>query len=151
MNEINESTALLSMPPPSDVVSIADNFSVGCFVEQIKSFSLTLTKGSQPAPWITFIGAKVTKPYAVTTLDLLASRLARNASMFGINYLMIGLAASVFRICISPSLLFLSGCIVLLCLAHQSKSLERFGINQSLSFRITANLTFIVVRLFLCL
>jgi hypothetical protein len=149
MDGEHESTTLLSMPPPPEVASVAGNFSVGCMVEQFKSFSLTLTKGSLPAPWSTFIGAKVTKPYAVTTLDLLASRLARNASMFGINYLMIGLAASVFRICISPSLLFLSGCIVLLCLAHQSKSFERFGINQSLSFRITAVATFIVVRLFL--
>jgi hypothetical protein len=145
MDEANEST-LATMPPPSDSLPVLATFTVASIAEQFTSFSSMLTKGSLPAPWGTFLGAKAATPYAVAPLDLLATRLARNASTFGINYLLIGLAASVFRICVSPSLLFLSGGIVMLCAAYQSRSFERMGVSQLHAFRATAAATFIVVR-----
>lgn len=80
----------------------------------LSSKATLITRGSLPAPWKSFLGANGEAiPFNVTTTQQLGNRIVQNSRIYGYNYASIALVAGIIRVLLSPSLLFLSGLVML--------------------------------------
>jgi hypothetical protein len=113
-------------------------------IAQLSSKATLITRGSLPAPWKSFLGANGEQtPFNVTTTQNLGNRIVQNFRIYGYNYASIALTAGIIRVLLSPSLLFLSGLVMLGWFAYHTRFIylcpqlillfELFGLSISLS------------------
>jgi hypothetical protein len=122
--------------------------SLGTVLVQLKDAATLLTRGSLPAPWKTFLGANgEPAPFSVAPMPDLTSRIVLNFRVYQLNYALICLAVGVLRVLLSPSLLFLSGSVVVLWGAFHAKAYEKIKCPEVIFFRFVGIATFLVLCL----
>jgi hypothetical protein len=104
-------------------------------IAQLSSKATLITRGSLPAPWKSFLGANGEQtPFNVTTTQNLGNRIVQNFRIYGYNYASIALTAGIIRVLLSPSLLFLSGLVMLGWFAYHTRFISLSTIDSS--FRV---------------
>jgi len=117
--------------------------SLSALMVQAKRGASILNVGNLPASWTKFAGTNgEPRPFTVTTSDLLPGRVQTNIRVYYHNYALLGLAAGVARVLLSPSLLFLSGVVTLGWFGYMNRSYVACKVPQVYYFRAVGALTF---------
>lgn len=83
----------------------------------------------------------------MTTASALPNRVALNFRAFGLNYALVGLMAGILRVCLDPTLLFLTGSVLIGWGMYLQRFYEKLKIPEVFFFRGIGAASFLVLCL----